>query len=129
MQCIKSHKVCDGSLHYGCHDESDESTRLCGCPGEDEWPCHNGKGCVRNTEVCDGISGCADKSDEYSEFCLIWNCTETMEKCSNNIQCVDKFIFCDGKADCLDKSDEEDCNSYSCPSGTTKCADNTCDNT
>lgn len=80
LQCIEARHVCDGKtaadnvansddLLYGCIDKSDEHNKLCGCPTSNDWPCHDGEGCIPKEKVCDGTFHCNDESDELISVC------------------------------------------------------------
>ncbi len=128
LQCIEVKDVCERTtdpeyFHYNCNDKSDEHNQLCGCM-ENEWPCVDGDGCVKKQLICNGEIDCKDKSDEYEDFCIKWNCSHNYIKCKDDKRCFSVGETCDGKADCLDGTDENGCQTYSCIHGNSKCADN-----
>ncbi len=88
---------------------------------EGMWKCHDFK-CIDLTNVCDGISQCADGSDEQT--CANWTCAKNWRKCNDGHQCIPDETICDGDNTCSDKSDEDGkfCIEYKCPSNFRKCA-------
>ncbi len=119
--------VCNGykdclvcSEDGNCTDISDEANTLCIC-GEDEWPCQDTDGCVKNLQVCDGIKNCNDESDETVDFCTEWECLPGYGKCQDVPKCV---AWCDGPSQCSNGFDEQNCEAYNCVAGKQKCADN-----
>ena len=92
------------------------------CCIDNQWACEQGHICIQNEDVCDGGFDCSDddhddKSDEYDSLCRAWNCSQNMLKCADEKQCIFTSDLCNGDVDCLDKSDEQDCKTYTCPSG------------
>ena len=49
------------------------STRVC---KDYEWECHDGRRCIPQGRVCNGIHQCTDGSDEDVDFCNTWNVTK-----------------------------------------------------
>ena len=123
LQCIPARHVCErNNTHvYDCHDKSDEHNQLCGCPDPGDWACHDGDGCIIDTQVCDGIPQCNDESDELTSVCVNWTCSTGLWKCGD-LKCISRLLVCDGKAHCDDASDELLCLDWECADGWTKCA-------
>lgn len=124
QRCVDPKLVCDG--YFDCKNKRDEQNcsddkfyllseenehvrtalgviRDC---GENETRCRNGKSCVHQSWICDGISDCEDNSDED-------NCAGERSKCEGfqcqNRLCIPKGWECDGTHDCSDGSDEDHC--------------------
>uniref|UniRef100_A0AAR5Q0J0 EGF-like domain-containing protein n=1 Tax=Dendroctonus ponderosae TaxID=77166 RepID=A0AAR5Q0J0_DENPD len=74
---------------------------------EDSFRCSDG-GCVPFHLTCDGISHCADGSDEEAGYCSYRTCPLSWLKCRNK-KCVPMNATCDGVDDCGDSSDELEC--------------------
>ncbi len=58
------------------------SSRSC---DPDQFRCHDGRRCIGDEYVCDGVIHCRDGSDEEDEVCNTWQCVEWKWKCSNNL--------------------------------------------
>ena len=88
--------------------------------------CQDGRWCIDEDQLCDGIVNCRDKSDEgiACECPLMYNCLTCRNKndfkCKHGKYCVKAAQVCDGLEDCQDKSDEANCK---CPG-----MDNECEN-
>ncbi|EFN89458.1 Low-density lipoprotein receptor-related protein 2 [Harpegnathos saltator] len=67
--------------------------------------CDNGE-CINNIYVCDGISQCADGSDEVAAKCMSLSCLPTAFRCAYGA-CIDGDLRCNGKVNCVDGSDED----------------------
>ncbi|KAG5681569.1 hypothetical protein PVAND_010988 [Polypedilum vanderplanki] len=91
------------------------------------FTCLNGD-IVGALNICNGISNCADGSDERSELCSTIICQPQQFKCHYG-GCVDRGKFCNKIHDCLDGSDEFNCgrSNKSCESTEFYCtSDETC---
>ncbi|XP_030747153.1 prolow-density lipoprotein receptor-related protein 1 [Sitophilus oryzae] len=75
---------------------------------EDSFRCSDGS-CVLFHLTCDGISHCADGSDEEPGYCGYRTCPLGWVKCQNK-KCISVSVACDGVDDCGDSSDEINCN-------------------
>ncbi|KAJ9575286.1 hypothetical protein L9F63_025769, partial [Diploptera punctata] len=73
--------------------------------------------CVDRTSLCDGVSNCADGSDEQHSSCTKptthGNCKSDEYRCDSG-RCIDGTLLCDGLKDCDDGSDEtySHCNNF-----------------
>eukprot|EP00397_Hematodinium_sp_SG-2012_P006197 GEMP01006225.1.p1 GENE.GEMP01006225.1~~GEMP01006225.1.p1 ORF type:complete len:1099 (+),score=172.04 GEMP01006225.1:266-3562(+) len=78
--------------------------------------------CLQERDVCDGVSDCADGSDERCKcgadedcpagvLCLNGKCHYWCNfKCGDDTStCLPRFAICDGRPDCRDWSDEYNC--------------------
>ncbi len=71
------------------------SAELSWCAGH--WVCHDGiYGCIPNTDVCNVVPDCRDKSDEDPVVCAEWNCTEGYWKCTDGLKFEDEKFVCYG---------------------------------
>lgn len=72
----------------------------------DQFLCAHGQKCIEQTQVCDGVPQCQDRSDELG-------CAEHMDgcahQCDDKSRCIPNTFLCDGERDCLDGSDEANC--------------------
>ncbi|CAB4000670.1 deleted in malignant brain tumors 1 -like, partial [Paramuricea clavata] len=89
-----------------------------------QFRCRNGQ-CIHRSWTCDGVSNCADRSDEDWVVCgrntttpsPTWQPTNASRHCESwqfrctNGQCIDRSWECDGAYNCADRSDESLCNS------------------
>jgi len=134
--CLETSRLCDGV--YDCPDKDDEE--MCDCPSNRPFECHCYQsdggcaqewftrwGCIRQSEVCDGVYDCADSSDEVMCDCPSnrpFECDSyrsgdgLSETWLLHWGCVRQLEVCDGDYNCLDNSDEE---MWDCPSNTFEC--------
>ncbi|GLH07804.1 Vitellogenin receptor, partial [Gryllus bimaculatus] len=115
-----------------CIDESIANGTSQECWVEDSFQCSSG-GCIPFHLTCDGISHCADKSDESVEYCAQRSCLPGYFSCKNG-RCVFANQTCDQVNDCGDNSDEgPSCTCspqhFQCKSGECVAADSRCDYT
>uniref|UniRef100_A0A8D3C0A7 EGF-like domain-containing protein n=1 Tax=Scophthalmus maximus TaxID=52904 RepID=A0A8D3C0A7_SCOMX len=89
----------------------------------DQFQCAHGKKCIEQSQVCDGVPQCQDRSDELA-------CAKHMEGCAHHCddksRCIPNSFLCDGERDCLDGSDEANCAEESCSATEFKCTSGQC---
>ncbi len=103
-----------------------------GC-SDGKWECHDGRRCLEERYICDGIIHCTDGSDENPDVCALWQCSPGRFKCLFDNKCIPNKVVCDGNTEralwnCRDGSDELDivCSEWNCTEGYWKCNDNKC---
>ncbi|GBP23516.1 Sortilin-related receptor [Eumeta japonica] len=115
--CIPLSWVCDmaddcpgGEDERGCA-RRDGAAPVC---ASDETPCADGRGCVRDTAICDGTPDCFDRSDEthcpsYIFKTPVTECPPDFVLCNDGLMCINSNAVCNGEKDCDDNSDETNC--------------------
>ncbi|KAF7273554.1 hypothetical protein GWI33_013751, partial [Rhynchophorus ferrugineus] len=98
---------------------------------EDSFRCSDGS-CILFHLTCDGISHCADGTDEEPGYCGYRTCPLGWNKCINE-KCVPANAFCDGIDDCGDGTDELNCSCsediyFRCNNGECVLKSERCDN-
>ena len=68
------------------------------------WACQDGKSCIKDSRVCDGLISCQDGSDEWKGFCALRQCRNDEWRCLSG-QCIKTIQVCDdlfylGKKSC-----------------------------
>lgn len=76
------------------------------CTG-DSFRCSDG-GCVPFQLTCDGISHCADGTDEDPGYCGYRQCPPFYFQCTNK-RCITSNLTCNHIDNCGDNSDEQNC--------------------
>ncbi|XP_013135861.1 PREDICTED: low-density lipoprotein receptor-related protein 2-like isoform X2 [Papilio polytes] len=90
-----------------CVDRSDELTEQCTgikLTDGDNFKCRNGQ-LIPKKGRCDGVSDCADATDESVAACVNVTCGVGQFVCEYG-GCVDGKSLCNGTAECRDGSDE-----------------------
>ncbi|XP_060522093.1 prolow-density lipoprotein receptor-related protein 1 isoform X3 [Cylas formicarius] len=75
---------------------------------DNSFNCSDGS-CIPFHLTCDGVSHCADQSDEEPAYCGFRSCPPSWLKCINK-KCVPLNLTCNGVDDCGDATDEINCN-------------------
>ncbi|XP_033638038.1 uncharacterized protein LOC117298813 isoform X2 [Asterias rubens] len=87
--------------------------QLVNCSGEYEVACRSGYQCINESNVCDGIFHCWDKSDELS----CGQCDSGLQcETTGDQGCLPERYICDGEFHCQDFVDEISCSSSFCGS-------------
>lgn len=89
--------------HQSCHWS-------CCLPPADQFQCAHGKKCIEQSQVCDGMHQCQDRSDELGCAKQIEGCAH---QCDDNSRCIPNSFVCDGERDCWDGTDEANCGTLS----------------
>ncbi|KAL4706159.1 hypothetical protein ACJJTC_013624, partial [Scirpophaga incertulas] len=123
------------TMKKGCeNNECVTSEKQCiinGICQENTTQCANKAFCVPSSWWCDGISDCADSSDELScqdETKLV---TKNVTRNVLNLTAANCGEYrsawrCDGIRDCMDGADEKECAFAPCTDGMFRCGDGTC---
>ncbi|EDV93375.1 GH18308 [Drosophila grimshawi] len=116
--CFKRSQMCDDIPN--CWDGTDENWFECfpdensvfeklvgDCrnPNFPQFQCKESKECLLESQQCNGVADCSDKSDESHEYCSRILCREDSFVCAYGA-CIRKSEACNHVVDCHDGSDE-----------------------